>query len=70
MSNVAPISIDTTAPQPGDYFSHIPLWKTAQAGLRNVVGVVLRKYGYPQGLQDQVAEQVLALAKLTEGGKQ
>lgn len=45
-------------------------WETreaVQARLRNVVRVVLRKYGYPQALREQVAEQVLALAKLTEG---
>jgi hypothetical protein len=29
--------------------------------------VVLRKYGYPQALREQVAEQVLELAKLTDG---
>lgn len=39
----------------------------AQARLRNVVRVVLRKYGYPQALREQVAEQVLAVAKLTDG---
>lgn len=46
-------------------------WETreaVQARLRNVVRVVLRKYGYPQSLREQVAEQVLALAKLTDGG--
>jgi hypothetical protein len=46
-------------------------WETreaVQARLRNVVRVVLRKYGYPQALREQVAEQVLALAKLTDGG--
>lgn len=46
-------------------------WETrdaVQARLRNVVRVVLRKYGYPQTLREQVAEQVLALAKLTNGG--
>jgi len=32
-----------------------------------VIRVVLRKYGYPQTLREQVAEQVLALAKLTDG---
>lgn len=45
-------------------------WETrdaVQARLRNVVRVVLRKYGYPQTLREQVAEQVLALAKLTDG---
>lgn len=45
-------------------------WETrdaVQARLRNVVRVVLRKYGYPQALREQVAEQVLALAKLTDG---
>ena len=41
--------------------------ETVQARLRNVVRVVLRKYGYPQVLREQVAEQVLALAKLTDG---
>jgi FRG domain./Domain of unknown function (DUF3387). len=47
-------------------------WETrdaVQARLRNVVRVVLRKYGYPQGLRERVAEQVLALAKLTDKGK-
>ncbi|MFG6460796.1 FRG domain-containing protein [Roseateles sp. DXS20W] len=39
-----------------------------QARLRNVVRVVLRKYGYPQALRERVAEQVLVLAKLAEGG--
>ena len=46
-------------------------WETrdaVQARLRNVVRVVLRKYGYPQALRDQVAEQVLELAKLADGG--
>lgn len=38
-----------------------------QARLRNAVRVVLRKYGYPQSLREQVAEQVLVLAKLTDG---
>lgn len=38
-----------------------------QARLRNVVRVVLRKFGYPQALREQVTEQVLALAKLTDG---
>lgn len=45
-------------------------WKTRdaiQARLRNVVRMVLRKYGYPQALREQVAEQVLALARLTDG---
>lgn len=45
-------------------------WETreaVQARLRNVVRVVLRKYGYPQTLREQVAEQVLALAKLIDG---
>ncbi len=45
-------------------------WETrdaVQARLRNVVRVVLRKYGYPQALREQVAEQVLELAKLTDG---
>lgn len=45
-------------------------WETrdaVQARLRNVVRVVLRKYGYPQTLREQVAEQVLALARLTDG---
>jgi FRG domain/Domain of unknown function (DUF3387) len=44
-------------------------WETreaVQARLRNIVRVVLRKYGYPQALREQVAEQVLALAKLTD----
>lgn len=39
-----------------------------QAKLRNVVRVVLRKYGYPQALREQVTEQVLARTKLTDGG--
>lgn len=46
-------------------------WETreaVQARLRNVVRVVLRKYGYPQGLREHVVEQVLDLAKLTDGG--
>lgn len=46
-------------------------WETrdaVQARLRNVVRVVLRKYGYPQSLRELVAEQVLALARLTDGG--
>lgn len=46
-------------------------WETreaVQARLRNVVRVVLRRYGYPMALREQVAEQVLALAKLTEDG--
>lgn len=46
-------------------------WETreaVQARLRNVVRVVLRRYGYPQSLREQVAEQVVALAKLTGGG--
>lgn len=46
-------------------------WETreaVQARLRNVVRVVLRRYGYPQALREQVAEQVLALAKLTDDG--
>lgn len=46
-------------------------WETrdaVQARLRNVVRVVLRKYGYPQALREQVAEQVLVLAKSREGG--
>ncbi|MNJ61710.1 hypothetical protein D3C77_575150 [compost metagenome] len=46
-------------------------WETrdaVQARLRNVVRVVLRKYGYPQALREQVAEQVLVLAKSREVG--
>lgn len=46
-------------------------WETreaVQARLRNVVRVVLRRYSYPQSLREQVAEQVLALARLTGGG--
>ncbi len=46
-------------------------WETrdaVQARLRNVVRVVLRKYGYPQALREQVAEQVLVLATLADGG--
>jgi hypothetical protein len=45
-------------------------WDTreaVQARLRNVVRVVLRRYGYPQALREQIVEQVLALAKLTGG---
>lgn len=38
--------------------------ETVQARLRTVIRVVLRKYGYPQALREQVAEQVLILAKL------
>ena len=41
--------------------------EAVQARLRNVVRVVLRKYGYPHALREHVAEQVLALAKLTDG---
>ncbi|MFM2448876.1 MAG: hypothetical protein RIS44_1326 [Pseudomonadota bacterium] len=44
-------------------------WETreaVQARLRNVVRVVLRKYSYPQAMREQVAEQVLTLAKLTD----
>lgn len=44
-------------------------WETreaVQARLRNVVRVVLRKYGYPQALRERVADQVLVLAKLTD----
>jgi hypothetical protein len=46
-------------------------WETreaVQARLRNVVRVVLRKYGYPHSLREHVAEQVLALAKLSDNG--
>lgn len=46
-------------------------WETreaVQARLRNVVRVVLRRYSYPQALREQVAEQVLVLAKLTDRG--
>lgn len=42
-------------------------WETrdaVQARLRNVVRVVLRKYGYPQTLREQVVEQVMTLARL------
>lgn len=39
-----------------------------QARLRNAARVVLRKYGYPQALRELIVEQVLALAKLTDGG--
>jgi len=39
---------------------------TVQARLRNVVRVVLRKYGYPQMLRELVVEQVLNLAKAEE----
>lgn len=45
-------------------------WETreaVQARLRNVVRVVLRRYGYPQALREQVVERVLALAKLIDG---
>ena len=45
-------------------------WETrdaVQARLRNVVRVVLRKHGYPQTLRELVAEQVLALVRLTDG---
>ncbi|MGV8803431.1 MAG: FRG domain-containing protein [Polaromonas sp.] len=48
-------------------------WETrdaVQARLRNVVRVVLRKYGYPQALRQQVVEQVLALDKLTGEGSE
>jgi hypothetical protein len=46
-------------------------WETrdaVQARLRNVVRVVLRRYGYPQELREQVAEQVLSLANLNDDG--
>lgn len=46
-------------------------WETrdaVQARLRNVIRVVLRKYGYPQSLREQMVERVLELAKLTEHG--
>ena len=36
---------------------------TVQARLRNVVRVVLRKYGYPQALRERMVEQVMALVK-------
>lgn len=42
-------------------------WETrdaVQARLRNVVRVVLRKYGYPQALREIVAERVVEMAKL------
>jgi hypothetical protein len=39
---------------------------TVQARLRNVMRVVLRKFGYPQSLREQVVEQVLTLSKLTD----
>lgn len=42
-------------------------WETrdaVQARLRNVVRVVLRKYGYPQALRELISEQLLSLAKL------
>lgn len=44
-------------------------WETrdaVQARLRNLVRVILRKYGYPQALREQAVAQVLAMAKLTE----
>lgn len=41
-----------------------------QARLRNVVRVVLRKYGYPQVLRDEVAERVIEIAKLDAIGEQ
>lgn len=37
------------------------------AGYKHVVQEVLRKYGYPQALREQVAEQALALAELAHG---
>ena len=43
-------------------------WETreaVQARLRNVIRVVLRKYGYPQGLREKAVDQVLELAKIT-----
>lgn len=46
-------------------------WETrekVQARLRNVVRVVLRKHGYPGTLREQVVEQVLALARMTDEG--
>ena len=39
-----------------------------QAQIRNLVRVVLRKYGSQQGLLELVAEQMLALEKLTDRG--
>ncbi|WP_300434876.1 FRG domain-containing protein [Zoogloea sp.] len=48
-------------------------WETrdaVQARLRNVVRVVLRKYGYPQVLRDEVAERVIEIAKLDATGEQ
>lgn len=42
--------------------------ETVQARLRNVVRVVLRKYGYPQELREQVAAQVLSLSKRQDDG--
>lgn len=42
-------------------------WETrdaVQARLRNVVRVVLRKYGYPQVLRDAVTERVVEITKL------
>jgi hypothetical protein len=42
--------------------------ETVQARLRNVVRVVLRRHHYPKAMLEQVAEQVLALEKLTNGG--
>ncbi|MFZ5958854.1 FRG domain-containing protein [Pseudomonas knackmussii] len=44
-------------------------WETqdaVRARLRNVVRVVLRKYGYPRVLREQLAEQVLILARTAE----
>ena len=44
-------------------------WETrdaVQARLRNMVRVLLRKHGYPQALREQVAEQVLSLARSAE----
>jgi hypothetical protein len=47
-------------------------WETrdaVQARLRNIIRVVLRKYGYPPYFRDQVVENVLDFAKLAEDGR-
>ncbi|UVL90017.1 FRG domain-containing protein [Pseudomonas sichuanensis] len=41
-----------------------------QARLRNVARVVLKNFGYPQALREQVAEQVVVLARSAEGEAQ
>lgn len=42
--------------------------EAVQAQMRTAMRVLLRKYGYPQTLREQVAEKVLSLTKRTDGG--